>query len=81
MGTLSETLEVMRLAREQGYRTIVSHRSGDTEDTTIADIAVGMNAGYIKCGAPSRSERTAKYNRLLKIEEELRGNSVYGLIL
>lgn len=78
VGTLSETLEVMRLAREQGYRTIVSHRSGDTEDTTIADIAVGMNAGYIKCGAPSRSERTAKYNRLLRIEAQLGCAAVYG---
>ena len=78
VGTLSETLEVMRLAKEKGYRTIVSHRSGDTEDTTIADIAVGMNAGYIKCGAPARSERVAKYNRLLRIESQLGVGAVYG---
>ncbi|MBQ3528235.1 MAG: phosphopyruvate hydratase [Clostridia bacterium] len=78
VGTLSETLEVMRLAKESGYRTIVSHRSGDTEDTTIADIAVGMNAGYIKCGAPARSERVAKYNRLLRIESQLGVAAVFG---
>jgi len=78
VGTLSETLEVMRYAKEKGYRTIVSHRSGDTEDTTIADIAVGMNAGYIKCGAPARSERVAKYNRLLRIESQLGVGAVYG---
>ena len=75
---MSETLEVMRLAKESGYRTIVSHRSGDTEDTTIADIAVGMNAGYIKCGAPARSERVAKYNRLLRIESQLGVAAVFG---
>lgn len=78
IGTLSETLEVMRLARENGIRTVVSHRSGETEDTTIADIAVGMNAGYIKCGAPCRSERVAKYNRLLRIEAQLGCAAVYG---
>ncbi len=78
VGTLSETMEVMRLAKENGYKTIVSHRSGDTEDTFIADLAVGMNAGYIKCGAPSRSERTAKYNRLLFIEGALPLDTVYG---
>ncbi|MBE6587703.1 MAG: phosphopyruvate hydratase [Ruminococcaceae bacterium] len=78
VGTLSETLEVMRLARENGYRTVVSHRSGDTEDTTIADIAVGMNAGYIKCGAPARSERVAKYNRLLRIEAQLSCGAVFS---
>ncbi len=78
VGTLSETLEVMRLAHENGYRTIVSHRSGDTEDTSIADIAVGMNAGYIKCGAPARSERVAKYNRLIRIEAKLSCAAVYG---
>ena len=71
IGTLSETLQVIRLAQENGYRTIISHRSGETEDTSIADIAVGINAGYIKCGAPCRSERVAKYNRLLRIEEEI----------
>lgn len=78
IGTLSETLEVMRLAAESGYKTIVSHRSGDTEDTSIADIAVGMNAPFIKCGAPARSERVAKYNRLLRIEAQLGCAAVYG---
>ena len=71
IGTLSETLSAIRLARRNGYGTVISHRSGETEDTFIADLAVGMNAGQIKTGAPCRSERTAKYNRLLKIEEEL----------
>lgn len=79
VGTLSETLEVMRLAREQGYKTVVSHRSGDTEDTFIADLAVGMNAGFIKCGAPARSERVAKYNRLLKIEAQLGVGAQFGI--
>lgn len=78
VGTLSETLEVMRYAQRMGYKTIVSHRSGDTEDTFIADIAVGMNAGYIKCGAPCRSERVAKYNRLLRIEAQLGLGAVFG---
>lgn len=68
IGTLSEVLEVCALAREAGYRIILSHRSGETEDTTIADIAVGLNAPFIKSGAPCRSERVAKYNRLLRIE-------------
>ena len=71
IGTLSETLEVIRLAKENGYSTIISHRSGETEDTSIADIAVGVNAGQIKTGAPCRSDRVAKYNRLLLIESEL----------
>ncbi len=78
IGTLSETLQVICLARENGYRTIISHRSGETEDTSIADIAVGVNAGYIKCGAPCRSERVAKYNRLLRIEVQLGSAAVYG---
>ena len=78
IGTLSETLEVIRIAQENGYRTILSHRSGETEDTSIADIAVGVNAGYIKCGAPCRSERVAKYNRLLRIEAQLGSAAVYG---
>lgn len=78
VGTLSETMEVMRLAAENGYRTIVSHRSGETEDTSIADLAVAMNAGYIKCGAPCRSERVAKYNRLLRIEAQLGIAAVYS---
>ncbi|MBQ9978147.1 MAG: phosphopyruvate hydratase [Clostridia bacterium] len=71
IGTLSETLKVIRLAQKSGYRTIISHRSGETEDSFIADLAVGVNAGQIKTGAPCRSERVAKYNRLLIIEEEM----------
>lgn len=71
IGTLSETMEAIRIAKKHGFLSIVSHRSGETEDTTIADLAVGLNTGYIKTGAPCRGERTAKYNRLLRIEEEL----------
>jgi enolase len=71
IGTLTETLETMDFAARSGYRCIVSHRSGETEDTTISDLSVATNAGQIKAGAPSRGERTAKYNRLLRIEEEL----------
>lgn len=70
IGSVSETLEVIRLAKEKGYKTVISHRSGDTEDTFIADLAAGVSAGQIKTGAPCRSERTAKYNRLLFIEQE-----------
>ncbi|MCI9402788.1 MAG: phosphopyruvate hydratase [Oscillospiraceae bacterium] len=71
IGTLTETLDTIQLANRHGYTTIVSHRSGETEDTTIADIVVAMNAGQIKTGAPSRTDRVAKYNQLLRIEEEL----------
>ncbi|HEY0318480.1 MAG TPA: phosphopyruvate hydratase [Solirubrobacterales bacterium] len=71
IGTLTETLEAIRVARETGYTAVISHRSGETEDTTIADLAVATRAGQIKTGAPSRSDRVAKYNRLLRIEEEL----------
>lgn len=71
IGTLSESLDAIELAKRNGYKTIISHRSGETEDTTIADIAVAVNAGQIKTGAPSRTDRTCKYNRLLRIEEEL----------
>ncbi|HEX3608281.1 MAG TPA: phosphopyruvate hydratase [Solirubrobacterales bacterium] len=71
IGTLSETLEAIRIAAEAGYTAVISHRSGETEDTTIADLAVATGAGQIKTGAPSRSDRVAKYNRLLRIEEEL----------
>ena len=71
IGTLTETLDTIELARSNGYRTVISHRSGETEDTTIADIAVATNAGQIKTGSMSRGERTAKYNRLLRIEELL----------
>ena len=71
IGSLSETIEAIKLAKRGGYTTIASHRSGETEDTTIADLAVALNTGQIKTGAPCRSERVAKYNRLLRIEEEL----------
>ncbi|MGI5967493.1 phosphopyruvate hydratase [Anaerotruncus sp. AF02-27] len=77
IGSLSETLETIRIAHEAGYAAIVSHRSGETEDTTIADLAVAVNAGQIKTGAPCRSERAAKYNRLLRIEERLSQSAVY----
>ena len=79
IGTLTETLEAIALAQRNGYDAIISHRSGDTEDTFIADLSVAVNAGQIKTGSLSRSERIAKYNRLLKIEQELRGRSVYGI--
>jgi enolase len=71
IGTLTETLEAIALAREAGYASVISHRSGETEDTTIADLAVATGAGQIKAGAPSRTDRVAKYNQLLRIEEEL----------
>ena len=77
IGTLTETLDVVALAREAGYATVMSHRSGETEDATIADLAVAVNAGQIKTGAPSRTDRVAKYNRLLRIEEELAGRAEY----
>ncbi len=71
IGTLTETLDAIQMANRAGYTAIVSHRSGETEDATIADIAVALNAGQIKTGAPSRTDRVAKYNQLLRIEEEL----------
>ncbi len=77
IGTLTETLDAMALAERNGYRSIVSHRSGETEDATIASLAVAMNAGQIKTGAPSRSDRVAKYNELLRIEEELGNDARY----
>jgi enolase len=77
IGTLSETLEAIALARESGYAAVISHRSGETEDTTIADLAVATGVGQIKTGAPSRSDRVAKYNQLLRIEEELGGRATY----
>ena len=77
IGTLTETLEVIEIAKRAGYRTIISHRSGETEDTTISDLAVGTNAGQIKTGAPSRTDRVAKYNQLLRIEEELGSRATY----
>lgn len=78
IGTVSETIDVMELAKQNGYSRIVSHRSGETEDTFIADLAVATNAGAIKTGAPARAERTAKYNRLLQIEAELGDKAVYA---
>ena len=77
IGTLTESLDVIELARSSGYRVVVSHRSGETEDTTIADLAVATNAGQIKTGSLSRTDRVAKYNQLLRIEEELGGDAVY----
>jgi enolase len=78
IGTLTETLETMELAKKWGYTTVMSHRSGETEDVTIADLAVATTAGQIKTGAPCRGERTAKYNQLLRIEEELGSKAVYA---
>jgi enolase len=78
IGTLTETIEAIETARKAGWAAIISHRSGETEDTTIADLAAGMGTGQIKTGAPCRSERTAKYNRLLKIEAELGEKAVYA---
>ncbi|GAA1354302.1 phosphopyruvate hydratase [Falsarthrobacter nasiphocae] len=78
IGTLTETLDAIALAQRAGYTTITSHRSGETEDTTIADICVATNAGQIKTGAPARSERVAKYNQLLRIEEELGDAAIYA---
>lgn len=79
IGTLTETFDAIELAHKAGYTTVISHRSGESEDTTIADIAVACNSGQIKTGAPCRSERTAKYNRLSRIEEELTDVSMYGI--
>jgi enolase len=81
IGTLTETLATIDLAKQNHYTTVISHRSGETEDTTIADIAVATNAGQIKTGAPCRSDRVAKYNQLLRIEEELGDKAVYGVTI
>ncbi|OFN33586.1 phosphopyruvate hydratase [Corynebacterium sp. HMSC056F09] len=78
IGTLTETFDAVELAHRNGYRTMMSHRSGETEDTTIADLAVALNCGQIKTGAPARSERVAKYNQLLRIEQELSDAAVYA---
>lgn len=78
IGTLTETIEVVRTAKAYGYKTILSHRSGETGDTTIADLAVALNTGFIKTGAPCRGERTEKYNRLLKIEQDLGGSAAFS---
>ena len=77
IGTLSETLDAIEVARSAGMRSVMSHRSGETEDVTIADLAVAASTGQIKTGAPSRSDRVAKYNRLLRIEEQLGSRAVY----
>ena len=85
IGTLTETLAAIDMARAAGYTAVMSHRSGETEDTTIADLAVAVNAGQIKTGAPSRTDRVAKYNQLLRIEQQLGGaaeypgGAIYGL--
>src|SRR6056297_3081697 len=78
IGTLTETLDAIEMAQKAGYTAVISHRSGETEDTTIADIAVATNAGQIKTGAPSRSDRVAKYNQLLRIEDELGDVAVFA---
>jgi len=77
IGTLSETMAAVEMARRAGWTTVISHRSGETEDTTIADLAVALSAGQIKTGAPCRGERVAKYNQLLRIEEELEETARY----
>jgi len=78
IGTLTETIAAIKMAKQAGWTAVISHRSGETEDTTIADLAVGLNTGLIKSGAPCRSERLAKYNRLLRIEEELGQNAIFA---
>jgi enolase len=78
IGSLTETLDAVEMAKEAGYTAVISHRSGETEDVTIADIAVATNAGQIKTGSLCRTDRVAKYNQLLRIEEELGANAVYG---
>ena len=78
IGTLTETLDAIEVARKAGYSAVISHRSGETEDTTIADLVVATGAGMIKTGAPARSERVAKYNRLIQIEAELGEAAVYA---
>ena len=77
IGSLTETIDAVKTAQRANYTAVISHRSGETEDTTIADLAVALSAGQIKTGAPSRSERVAKYNRLLRIEEEIGRPAVY----
>ena len=78
IGSLTETLDAVELAQHHGYTAVISHRSGETEDATIADIAVATNAGQIKTGSMSRSDRIAKYNQLLRIEQELGNSAIYG---
>ncbi|MFT4512467.1 MAG: enolase, partial [Planctomycetota bacterium] len=79
IGTLTETLDAISMAHEHGFTSVMSHRSGETEDSTIADLAVACGTGQIKTGAPCRSDRVAKYNQLLRIEELLGDSAVYGL--
>lgn len=78
IGSLSETIEAVQMARKSGYTAVSSHRSGETEDTTISELAVALNMGQIKTGAPCRSERVAKYNQLLRIEEELGESAIFS---
>jgi enolase len=78
IGSLTETFQAVSLCHSAGWTAVTSHRSGETEDTTIADLAVAMNAGQIKTGAPARSDRVAKYNQLLRIEDELGADAVYA---
>jgi enolase len=78
IGSLTETIDAVNLAHKNNYKSMMSHRSGETEDTTIADLAVALNCGQIKTGAPARSERVAKYNQLLRIEEELGAGAIYA---
>ena len=77
IGTLTETFDAIEMAKRAGYTAVISHRSGETEDSTIADIAVATNAGQIKTGAPSRTDRVAKYNQLLRIEDQLADSAKY----
>ena len=79
IGTLTETLDTIEYAKRSGYACIISHRSGETEDTTLADLAVATNVGQVKTGSLSRTDRICKYNRLLRIEDELGTQAVYGL--
>jgi enolase len=81
IGTLTETFDAVNMATRNGYRAILSHRSGETEDTTIADLAVATNCGQIKTGAPARTDRTAKYNQLLRIAEDLGDCAEYGIAI
>ena len=78
IGTITETMDAIEMAKKAGFTAVVSHRSGETEDTFIADLVVATNAGQIKTGAPSRTDRVAKYNQLLRIEEELADTAIYG---
>ena len=78
IGSLTETLDAIEMAKQAGYACVMSHRSGETEDTTIADLSVALNTGQIKTGAPCRSDRVAKYNQLLRIEEELDSQAQYA---